>query len=60
MSTVCLKVPGLLALVVLITVVFRKSTEQRWNDTDRGMRDILEEKPGPVPLCPPQTPRGQA
>ena len=43
-----------------ITVVFRKSTEQRWNDTDRGMRDVLEEKPVPVPLCLPQTPHGQA
>ena len=33
--------------------------EQRWNDTDRGMRDVLGEKPVPVPLCPPQAHTGR-
>jgi hypothetical protein len=32
--------------------------ERRWNDTDRGKTEKLEEKPVPVPLCPPQIPHG--
>jgi hypothetical protein len=32
--------------------------EPRWNDTDRDTEELFWEKPVPVPLCPPQIPRG--
>jgi hypothetical protein len=32
--------------------------EHRWNKTDRGKPKYSEEKPVPVPLCPPQIPHG--
>jgi hypothetical protein len=32
--------------------------EHRWNEIDRGKPKYSGEKPVPVPLCPPQIPRG--
>jgi hypothetical protein len=36
----------------------RVNMELRWNDIVRGRSKTSGEKPGPVPLCPPQIPHG--
>jgi hypothetical protein len=32
--------------------------EHRWNEMDREKAQVLEEKPVPMPLCPPEIPHG--
>jgi hypothetical protein len=38
--------------------LFFRIMEHRWNEIDGGKTEVLEEKPVPVPLCPPQIPHG--
>jgi hypothetical protein len=53
-----LRVPKLRPLPLSFGNVMQTSTKGWWIDSDGGKTEVLGEEPVPVPLCPPQTPRG--
>jgi hypothetical protein len=42
----------------MISFSFFQVIDHQWNESDKGKPKYSEEKPVPVPLCPPKIPHG--